>query len=201
MRKLRLVSTAAILFLALLAIQRSSANDRINISGATEPKVLDQVSAVDFSVKSVESLKAVLKSKEAVQELVKELRPPRPVPAEVDFSEDRKEVIDRSPMKSRLAAISLGYKQPQTHPRLGTKKPGRSLAACFLRCASDNSLTCRLDVIRPCRPNHQNKGERNRTSPAKDVSHSSPFATRLMSEFSSACCSDEVVLARLQQHC
>jgi hypothetical protein len=30
-------------------------------------------------------------------------------------------------MKSRLAAISLGYNQPQTHPRVGTKKLGRSV--------------------------------------------------------------------------
>jgi hypothetical protein len=30
-------------------------------------------------------------------------------------------------MKSRLAAISLGCKQPKTHPRVGTKKPGRSV--------------------------------------------------------------------------
>jgi hypothetical protein len=29
-------------------------------------------------------------------------------------------------MKSRLAAISLGCKQPKTHPRVGTKKPVRS---------------------------------------------------------------------------
>jgi hypothetical protein len=29
-------------------------------------------------------------------------------------------------MKSRLAAIPLGYNQPQTHPRVGTKKLGRS---------------------------------------------------------------------------
>jgi hypothetical protein len=95
MRKVRLISTALVLFLALLAIQRSSANDRIKISGATEPKILDHVSTVDFSVKSVDSLKAILKSKEAVQELVKELRPPQPVPAEVYSSEDRKEVVDR----------------------------------------------------------------------------------------------------------
>jgi hypothetical protein len=31
-----------------------------------------------------------------------------------------------SPMRSRLAAISLGYKQPKTRPRVGTKKPVRS---------------------------------------------------------------------------
>ena len=31
-----------------------------------------------------------------------------------------------SPMRSRLAAIPLGYKQPKTHPRVGTKKPVRS---------------------------------------------------------------------------
>jgi hypothetical protein len=81
--------------LALLDTQKSWANGRINITGATEPKVLDKVSTVDFSVKSVESLKAILKGKEVVQELVKELRPPQPVPAEADSGEDRKEVIDR----------------------------------------------------------------------------------------------------------
>src|SRR6185437_7800972 len=31
-----------------------------------------------------------------------------------------------SPVRSRLAAISLGNKQPKTHPRVGTKKQGRS---------------------------------------------------------------------------
>jgi len=31
------------------------------------------------------------------------------------------------PTKSSLAAISLGYKQPKTHPRVGTKKPVRSV--------------------------------------------------------------------------
>ena len=32
-----------------------------------------------------------------------------------------------SPMRSRLAAISLGYKQPKTRLRFGTKKPVRSI--------------------------------------------------------------------------
>jgi hypothetical protein len=95
MRKLRLISAPLILFLAFLDTQKSWANDRINITGATEPKVLDKVSTVDFSVKSAESLKAILKSKEAVQELVKELRSPQPAPAGEDSGEDRKEVIDR----------------------------------------------------------------------------------------------------------
>lgn len=89
------MSTALILFLALLDTQKSWANDRINMSDAAELKVLDKVSTVDFSVKSVESLKAILKSKEAVQELVKELRPPQPVPAGEDSGEDSKEVVDR----------------------------------------------------------------------------------------------------------
>src|ERR1700688_4004754 len=40
-----------------------------------------------------------------------------------------------SPRKSRLAAISLGHKQPKTHLEVGTKKPGRSTAI--------NSLTHR----------------------------------------------------------
>src|ERR1700722_16543724 len=40
-----------------------------------------------------------------------------------------------SPRKSRLAAISLGHKQPKTHLEVGTKKPGRSCAI--------NSLTHR----------------------------------------------------------
>src|SRR5450631_1366041 len=31
-----------------------------------------------------------------------------------------------SPVRSRLAAISLGNKQPKTRPRVGTKKQGRS---------------------------------------------------------------------------
>jgi hypothetical protein len=30
-------------------------------------------------------------------------------------------------MRSRLAAISLGYRQPETRTRVGTKKPGRSV--------------------------------------------------------------------------
>lgn len=95
MRTFRLISTALILFLALLDTQNSWANNRINITGAPEPSILDQVSTEDFSVRSVESLKAILKSKEAVQELVKELRPPQLVPAEGDSGEDRKEIIDR----------------------------------------------------------------------------------------------------------
>jgi hypothetical protein len=95
MRKLRLRSAALILFLALLHIQKPWANDRVSVTGATEPRVLDEVSTVDFSVKSADSLKAILKSKEAVQELVKELRPPQPVPAQEDSGEDRKEIIDR----------------------------------------------------------------------------------------------------------
>jgi hypothetical protein len=94
MRKLRLGFTSLILFVALLDNQKSWADDRINITGATEPNVLDQVSTVDFSAKSVEPLKAILKSKEVVQELVKELRPPQPVPAGEDADDDRKEVID-----------------------------------------------------------------------------------------------------------
>jgi hypothetical protein len=92
--KLRIGSTSLILFLALLDFQKSSAFDRINVTGATEPRVLDEVSTVDFSVKSVEPLKAILKSKEVVQELVTELRPPPSVPAEQDAGDDRKEVID-----------------------------------------------------------------------------------------------------------
>jgi len=32
-----------------------------------------------------------------------------------------------SPTRSRLAAISLGHKQPKTYPRVGKKKPVRSL--------------------------------------------------------------------------
>src|SRR5277367_5396143 len=38
-----------------------------------------------------------------------------------------------SPRKSRLAAISLGDKQPKTHPRLGMKKPVRSVKQSILK--------------------------------------------------------------------
>jgi hypothetical protein len=121
MRTFRLTSTALILFLALLDARNSWANDRINITAATPPKILDQVSTVDFTVKSVESLKAILKSKEAVQELVKELRPPQPVPAEVDSGEDRKEVIDRYEILSltgdgKIQVLVLTYFQ-SSNPR------------------------------------------------------------------------------------
>src|SRR5271170_4494435 len=47
-----------------------------------------------------------------------------------------------SPMRSRLAAISLGYKQPKTRPRVGTKTPVRSLV---------NSLSRRLVQKAPVR--------------------------------------------------
>lgn len=70
MRKLRLIPTALVLFLALLDTQNSWATDRIRITAATEAKILDKVSTLDFPASSVESLKAILKSKEAVQELV-----------------------------------------------------------------------------------------------------------------------------------
>ena len=36
-----------------------------------------------------------------------------------------------SPMRLRLAATSLGYKQPKTHPRVGTKNQVRSAAAPY----------------------------------------------------------------------
>ena len=121
MRKLRLISTALILFLAFLDTQKPWAKDRIKISGAAEPKILDKVSTVDFSVKSVETLKAILKSKEAVQELVTELRLPQPVPAEVDSGEDRKEVIDRYEILSltgdeKVQVLVLTYFQ-SSNPR------------------------------------------------------------------------------------
>jgi len=52
-------------------------------------------------------------------------------------------------MKSRLAAISWGCKEPKTHPRVGTKKPVRSVAILdkwFKRHPEERALRDKLTV-------------------------------------------------------
>src|SRR5271170_2928584 len=69
-------------------------------------------------------------------------------------------------MKSRLAAISLGCKQPKTHPRVGTKKPGQSSDVNSLirrgtktragQLTTFNHTACLLQTPRAPSPNKMN---------------------------------------------
>src|ERR1700690_2201908 len=70
------------------------------------------------------------------------------------------------PRKSRLAAISLRYEQPKTHPRLGIKKPVRS-------CDVDS-------LIR--------RGTKTRSGQARDLSpaFSALIVTRIARDFGQA---------------
>jgi hypothetical protein len=64
------------------------------------------------------------------------------VSLDADEEPDGTLVTTSSSMKSRQAAISLGYKQPKAHPRLGTKKPVQSFS---------DFLSLLLDLFWPVR--------------------------------------------------